>query len=74
MRAWEIIEKSGSYNRRDNMQQNDYRMGNRSGMKENINKLDMLVDEIYECGFEDGYQKAKEEMNGMNERGSYRRN
>jgi hypothetical protein len=65
MRAWEILEK-----RHDD---EDSRYGKRMGMKDHISKLDKMVDEIYECGFEDGYSKAQEEMGSYGERSSYRR-
>lgn len=47
MRMWEIRENSGRYD-------SDYRMG----MKHKEYKLQ----EAYDCGFEDGYEKALEEL------------
>lgn len=64
MRAWEILEKD-----HESM---DSRYGRRMGMKDHTDKLDKLVDEIYECGFEDGYEKARMEMSSFGERSSYR--
>lgn len=60
MRAWEILEK-----RHD---EDDSRYGRKMGMKDHMDKLDKMVDEIYECGFEDGYSKAQEEMDSYGER------
>lgn len=47
MRMWEIRENTGKYD-------SDYRMG----MKDKDRKLQ----EAYDCGFEDGYEKAMEEF------------
>lgn len=66
MRAWEILEKDARDSR-------DSRYGRRMGMRDHTDKLEKLVDEIYECGFEDGYHKAQEESDSYSERSSYRR-
>lgn len=47
MKMWEIRENTGKYD-------SDYRMG----MKDKHSKLQ----EAYDCGFEDGYDKAVEEF------------
>lgn len=47
MRMWEIRENTGKYD-------SDYRMG----MKDKDRKLQ----EAYDCGFEDGYKAAIEEI------------
>lgn len=47
MRMWEIRENTGKYD-------SNYRMG----MKEKDHKLQ----EAYDCGFEDGYKAAMEEV------------
>lgn len=47
MRMWEIRENAGKYD-------SDYR----TGMRHKENKLQ----EAYDCGFEDGYEKAVEEI------------
>lgn len=47
MRMWEIRENTGKYD-------SDYRMG----MKSKEHKLQ----EAYDCGFEDGYEKAMEDL------------
>ena len=46
MRMWEIRENAGRYD-------SDYRMGM---------KKDGKLQEAYDCGFEDGYEKAMEEL------------
>ena len=65
MRAWEILEKEN--------EPRDSRYGRRMGMRDHVDKLEKLVDEIYECGFEEGYRKAQEESEPYSERSSYRR-
>lgn len=65
MRAWEILEKEH--------ESRDSRYGKRMGMREHTEKLEKLIDEIYECAFEEGYEKAQEESSSYGERGSYRR-
>ena len=69
MRAWEIVEKDKEHE--------DSRYGKRMGMKDHMDKLEMLIDEIYECGFEEGYEKAHKESSSYaeryGERSSYRR-
>ncbi len=47
MRMWEIRENTGKYD-------SDYRMG----MKHKESKLQ----EAYDCGYDDGYEKAMEEI------------
>ena len=66
MRAWEIVEKDKE---RESM---DSRYGRRMGMKDHMDKLEALIDEIYECGFEDGMEKARRESSSYGERSSYR--
>jgi len=60
MRMWEIRENTGKYD-------SDYRMGMKKESK---------LQEAYDCGFEDGYEKAMEELEDkkkMGDRsGSYR--
>lgn len=70
MRAWEILEKDKDSMERD---YRDSRYGKRMSMRDHEDKLEKLVDEIYECGFEDGYRKAHEESDSYGERSSYRR-
>lgn len=48
------------------------RYGRRMGMKSHVNMLEKIVDEIYECGFEEGFRKAHEDPY-YGERSSYRR-
>lgn len=55
MRMWEIRENTGKYD-------SDYRMG----MKDKGSKLQ----EAYDCGFEDGYEKAMEEIEKSHRDGS----
>lgn len=62
MRAWEILEKDAR----------DSRYGRKMGMRDHSEKMEKLVDEIYECGFEEGYRKAQEESSSYGET-SYRR-
>lgn len=63
MRHWEIIEKRHEEDYKSNSKEFD--------MRDNVEKLDKLVDAIYDCGFEEGYKKAKEESS-YGERSSYR--
>jgi hypothetical protein len=55
---WEIRENTGKYD-------SDYRMGMKKESK---------LQEAYDCGFEDGYEKAMEELEDKkkNEHSSYR--
>lgn len=64
-RIWEIAEKDKDAR--------DSRYGRRMGMRDHFDKMEKLVDEIYECGFEEGYEKAREESDSYGERSSYRR-
>ena len=52
MRMWEIRENTGKYD-------SDYRMGMKKESK---------LQEAYDCGFEDGYEKAIEELEKKEER------
>ena len=58
MRMWEIRENTGKYD-------SDYRMGMKKESK---------LQEAYDCGFEDGYEKAMEELEDKKkgEHSSYR--
>ena len=38
-----------------------------------MSKLEEFVEDVYDCGVEEGYHKAKEEMDSYSERDSYRR-
>lgn len=40
----------------------------RMGMREHVDMLDKIVEEIYKCGFEKGYEKAREESESYGER------
>lgn len=55
---WEIRENTGRYDRDSHYGD---RIGYRSGSKEKTMK------EVYECGFEDGYKAAIEEMEEKSE-------
>ena len=65
MRAWEIVERDH--------EAKDSRYGKRVGMRDHVDKMEKLVDEIYECGFEEGYNKAMGESDSYGERSAYRR-
>lgn len=66
MRAWKILEEKHD--------EEDSRYGKRYGRKDSImSKLEEFVEDVYECGIEEGYHKAKEEMSSYGERDSYRR-
>ena len=55
MRMWEIRENLGKYD-------SDYRMG----MKQH---KESKLQEAYDCGFEDGYEKAMEELEDKHKMG-----
>ena len=68
---WEIIEKGR--NPRDNYRDRDYRGMRRDynedyrmGMKHSDYKEE--IEDAYECGFEDGYKKAKMEFSDYGEK------
>ena len=52
MRMWEIRENAGRYD-------DDERYGERMGYR---GKREKTVKEAYECGYEDGYKAAIEEI------------
>lgn len=64
--SWNVMEK---YNDKE-----DFRFGKKMGMRGHLSMLEKVVNEIYECGMEEGYHKAQEESEsfGMSSYKRYR--
>jgi hypothetical protein len=64
MRMWEILEKHDSY-RPDREYGKDHEYGFRGskmGMRSSDHDYKRMIDDAYECGFEEGFRKAMEEV------------
>lgn len=72
---WEILEKHDEYRPKKDYER-DYEYshrGSRMGMKSSEHDFKKLLTEAFDCGFEEGYSKAMEEVEHPDSRYGERR-